>query len=59
MSNALLRKKENALIIHSAMETRKYVIIRNFIILCLFRKFRAPVDSEPATPLYLIFAKTD
>ena len=29
-------KKENALIIHSAMETWKYAIIRNFIILCLF-----------------------
>ena len=27
--------KENALIIHSAMKTWRYTIIRNFIILCL------------------------
>ena len=34
-----VEKKESALIIHSvhsAMETRKYTIIRNFIILCLY-----------------------
>ena len=31
----LLRKKENALIIHSALETWKYAIIRGFIILSL------------------------
>ena len=31
-----VEKKENALIIHSAMETWKYVIIRNFIILSLY-----------------------
>ena len=30
-----VEKKENALIVHSAMETWKYTIIRNFIILCL------------------------
>ena len=44
MSITLLRKKENALIIHSAMETRKYAIIRNFIILslCLFSKISHP-----------------
>ena len=29
-----VEKKENALITHSAMETRKYTIIKNFIILC-------------------------
>ena len=29
-------KKENALIIHSSMETWKYIITRNFIILCLY-----------------------
>ena len=46
----LLRKKENAFIIHSAMETWKYTIIRNFInliILCLC----TPLDSEPGTTL--------
>ena len=31
-----VEKKENALIVHSAMETWKYTIIRNFIILCLY-----------------------
>ena len=31
-----VEKKENALIIHSAMETWKYTIIRNLIILCLY-----------------------
>ena len=30
-----VEKKENALIVHSAMETWKYTITRNFIILCL------------------------
>ena len=30
-----VEKKENDLIIHSAMETWKYTIIRNFIILSL------------------------
>ena len=40
----LLRKKENALIIRSAMETWKYTIIRNFIILslCSFLKISHP-----------------
>ena len=40
----LLRKKENALIIHSALETWKYAIIRGFIILslCLFSKISHP-----------------
>ena len=33
--NYTVEKKENALIIHSTMETWKYTIIRNFIILCL------------------------
>ena len=48
-----VEKKENALIIHSAMETLKYTIIRNFIIFCLcfFWKISHPLDSEPATPL--------
>ena len=48
-----LRKKENALIIHSAMETWKYAIIRNFVILslCPISKISHPLDSEPATPL--------
>ena len=51
----LLRKKENALIIHSAIETWKYAIIRNFIILslCPFSKISHPFDSEPATLLNL------
>ena len=30
-----VEKKENALLIHSAMETLKHTIIRNFINLCL------------------------
>ena len=30
-----VEKKENALTVHSDMETWKYTIIRNFIILCL------------------------
>ena len=49
----LLRKKENALIIHSAMETWKYAIIRNFIILslCPSSTISHPLGSEPATPL--------
>ena len=52
----LLRKKENALIIRSAMETLKYGIIRlsevsSFYHYALFRKFRTPFDLEPATPL--------
>ena len=39
-----VEKKENTLIIHSAMETRKYTIVRNFIILCLcsFSKISHP-----------------
>ena len=48
------KKKENALIIHSAMETWKYAIIRNFIIhnsLCPFSKISYPPYSEPATLL--------
>ena len=51
----LLRKKENALIIHSAIETWKYAIIRKFIILslCPFSKISHPFDSEPATLLNL------
>ena len=52
----LLGKKENAVIIHSAMETWKYAIIRNFIISSLypFSKISHPLDSEPATPLHSI-----
>ena len=40
-----VEKKDNALIIHSAMETCKYTIIRNFIILflCPFSKISAPL----------------
>ena len=51
----LLRKKENALIIHSAIETWEYAIIRKFIILslCPFSKISHPFDSEPATLLNL------
>ena len=39
-----IEKKENALIIHSAMETGKYTIIRNFINLwlCPFSKILHP-----------------
>ena len=48
-----VEKNDNALIIHSAMETWKYTIIRNFIILflCPFSKISHRFDSEPATPL--------
>ena len=48
-----VEKKENDLIIHSAMETWKYTIIGNFIILylCLFRKMRTLFNSEPGTVL--------
>ena len=48
-----VEKKENTLIIHSSMETWKYTIIRNFIILylCPFSKISHPLDSEPAMPL--------
>ena len=47
-----VEKKENSLIIHSAMETWKYAI-RSFIILslCPFSKISHPLDSAPATPL--------
>ena len=40
----LMRKKENTLVIHSAMEIWKYAIIRNFIILslCPFSKISHP-----------------
>ena len=37
-----VEKKENDLIIHSAMETWKYTIIRNFIVLCPFSKISHP-----------------
>ena len=49
----LLRKKENALITHSAMETWECVLseISSFYLYALFRKFRTPLDSEPAAPL--------
>ena len=58
----LLRKKEYALITHSAMETWKYAIIRLseislFYLYALFRKFRTRLDSEPATPLYMEWLK--
>ena len=57
----LLRKKENALIIHSAMKTLKYAIIRlseiSFYLYALFRKFCTPLDLEPATPLYMEWLK--
>ena len=54
----MLEKKENALIIHSAMETWKYAIIRlseisSFYLYALFRKFRT--SSEPAKPLFNFF----
>ena len=47
-------KKENALILHSALETWKYAIseVSSFYLYAFFRKFRTPVDSEPATPLH-------
>ena len=52
-----VEKKGNALIIHSAMETWKVTIIRNFIILCLYplsKILHSPsLDSEPGTPLTL------
>lgn len=53
-----VEKKENALIIHSAMETWKVTIIRNFIILCLYplsKILHSPpsLDSEPGIPLTL------
>ena len=52
----LLRKKENAPIIHSANETRKYTIIRNFIILfpCPFSKISHPawLRGSYATDVY-------
>ena len=46
------KKKENALIIHSAMETWKYAIIRNFIILslCHFSKI-SHTPPPPPPPL--------
>ena len=52
----LLRKKENDLIIHSAMETWKYAIIRSFIILSLwpFSKISHPpwLRASYATEVY-------
>ena len=47
------RKCSNALIIHSAMETWKYAIIRNFInlSLCPFSKILHPPDLEPVAQL--------
>ena len=46
-------KKENALIIHSAMETWNMLLseISSFYVYALFRKFRTHLDLEPATPL--------
>ena len=52
-----VENKENALIIHSAMETWKYAIIRNFIILslCHFLNSLHPpcIRASYATELYI------
>ena len=49
----LLRKKESALIIHSAMETWNGNTLSSEIssFYLLFRTFRNSLDSDPATPL--------
>ena len=54
--NKLLRRKENAPIIHSANETWKYAIIGNFIILflCPFSKISHPPWLRSAMPLMYI-----